>query len=189
MKFLAVSAMLSFAFASFNAQATDTVYGPVAVPSSLNYGASFTSVASQTTFWDNYIFTINGADANSLTASISSANFVGLGNLRARLLVGDNRTTAASNTLTVGSVLAENWGTTLTLAPNLTQTTVLLEKPALAAGTYTLQIRGIVTGAFGGSYAGVLNFTTPVPEADTYAMLIAGLGVMGFVARRKANKV
>jgi len=78
---------------------------------------------------------------------MSSANFVGLGNLRARLLVGDNRTTAASNTLPLGSVSAGNWGTTLTLAPNLTQTTVLLEKPALAAGTYTLQIRGIVTGA------------------------------------------
>lgn len=34
------------------------------------------------------------------------------------------------------------------------------------------------------------NFTlsTPVPEADTYAMLLSGLGVMGFVARRRNQK-
>jgi hypothetical protein len=29
----------------------------------------------------------------------------------------------------------------------------------------------------------------PVPEPETYAMLMAGLGVMGFVARRRKNKV
>jgi len=30
--------------------------------------------------------------------------------------------------------------------------------------------------------------TTPVPEPETYAMLLAGLGMMGFVARRRKNK-
>lgn len=39
------------------------------------------------------------------------------------------------------------------------------------------------------SSAGVLSFNvptvTPVPEADSYAMLLAGLGVMGLVARRR----
>lgn len=30
-----------------------------------------------------------------------------------------------------------------------------------------------------------LTFTTPVPEASTYAMLLAGLGLMGFLARRR----
>lgn len=29
---------------------------------------------------------------------------------------------------------------------------------------------------------------TPVPEADTYAMLLAGLGLVGFAARRKLDK-
>jgi hypothetical protein len=29
---------------------------------------------------------------------------------------------------------------------------------------------------------------TPVPEADTYAMLLAGLGLVGFAARRKLSK-
>ena len=192
MKSLAISVLVSLAFASFNAQATDQVLGNLSVPSSLNYGATFTSVATQTTFWDNYIFTVNGANANSITASINTANFLGIGDLRARLLVGDNRTTAASSTLATGSVLAENWGTDLILAPSLTQSLVVLNSPTLAAGTYTLQIKGSVTGAFGGSYAGVLNLSNPVtsnvPETDTYAMMLAGLGLIGFAARRKANQ-
>ncbi|MDP8568199.1 PEP-CTERM sorting domain-containing protein [Methylophilus aquaticus] len=31
----------------------------------------------------------------------------------------------------------------------------------------------------------VISVTTPVPEADSYAMLLAGLGLMGLVARRR----
>lgn len=37
----------------------------------------------------------------------------------------------------------------------------------------------------GGSGGGTI---TPVPEADTYAMLLAGLGLVGFAARRKLSK-
>lgn len=33
--------------------------------------------------------------------------------------------------------------------------------------------------------ATVQGFTTPVPEPETYAMLLAGLGVVGFMARRR----
>lgn len=37
----------------------------------------------------------------------------------------------------------------------------------------------VTSGYFGGS--------APVPEADTYAMLLAGLGLVGFAARRKLS--
>ena len=47
----------------------------------------------------------------------------------------------------------------------------------------------IYTGAkFTLTSAGQLNYTTlaaPIPEADTWAMMLLGLGFMGFVARRK----
>ncbi len=36
------------------------------------------------------------------------------------------------------------------------------------------------------SFAGSLN-VTPVPEPETYAMLLAGLGVMGAIARRRSK--
>lgn len=34
-------------------------------------------------------------------------------------------------------------------------------------------------------YAGLNVITTPVPEAETYAMMLAGLGLIGFVVRRR----
>lgn len=56
------------------------------------------------------------------------------------------------------------------------------------AGTYTLQIKGTVSGSAGGSYGGVLNIAQPVPEPETYGMLLAGLSIVGFASRRKNNQ-
>ena len=56
----------------------------------------------------------------------------------------------------------------------------------LNSGTYTLKVSGSVAGVgFGGALA---QYTvTPVPEPETYAMLLAGLGVMGAIARRRSK--
>ena len=51
-------------------------------------------------------------------------------------------------------------------------------------GTYLLHIAGTKTGA-SASYTGSLSAISPVPEAETYSMMLAGLGLMGFVARRR----
>jgi len=68
---------------------------------------------------------------------------------------------------------------------------------SLAAGTYSLIVKGVASGNplggwdFGGvSYGGKLVTTpaqvsAPVPEPETIAMMALGLGVMGFVARRR----
>jgi len=55
---------------------------------------------------------------------------------------------------------------------------------ALAAGDYHLLVTGNATGSQGGTYGGGIN-VSPVPEANTFAMMLAGLGLMGFVARRR----
>jgi len=52
------------------------------------------------------------------------------------------------------------------------------------AGNYYLQVFGVTTGSLGGIYTGAISIT-PVPEPETFAMLLAGLGVMGAIARRR----
>ena len=47
-------------------------------------------------------------------------------------------------------------------------------------------ITGVNTGAVGATGQGVP--VTPVPEPETYALMLAGLGVMGFIARRRKQQ-
>jgi hypothetical protein len=59
---------------------------------------------------------------------------------------------------------------------------------SLASGPYYLEVSGFATGANGGLYNGALT-VTPVPEPETFAMLLAGLGLMGTIARRRRKAV
>jgi len=52
-----------------------------------------------------------------------------------------------------------------------------------SAGNYWLYVAGTSTGS--ATYSGSLTAISPVPEAETYSMMLAGLGLMGFVARRR----
>jgi len=54
----------------------------------------------------------------------------------------------------------------------------------LAPGKYTLEATG--TGGGSGSSLDIsLTFAQAVPEAGTFSMLVAGLGALGFLARRR----
>jgi hypothetical protein len=67
----------------------------------------------------------------------------------------------------------------------------LPEDSTLSAGNYYVKVTGQILGLEGGTYAATLNVTSlasAVPEAETYAMMLAGLGLVGFVGRRKAAK-
>lgn len=106
---------------------------------------------------------------------------MGLSNLLTRLYTGSTHQTAA----VASNELMSAWGTTVNYSPTVSATTVVLNPLTLSAGTYTLQIKGTVSGAAGGSYAGLLNIAPPVPEPETYAMLLCGMGLLGFIARRR----
>lgn len=53
-----------------------------------------------------------------------------------------------------------------------------------AAGSYTLKIGGTATGSLGGMYT-VAAATAPVPEPETWGMLLAGIGLIGLRLRQK----
>jgi len=54
------------------------------------------------------------------------------------------------------------------------------------ANDYRLVVSGNVTGQLGGTYGGALA-AAPVPEPETYAMLLAGLGLVGYMVQRRRN--
>lgn len=51
------------------------------------------------------------------------------------------------------------------------------------AGDYLLKVAGTTVG---GTYNGNISLS-PVPEPDSYAMMLAGLSLMGFAARRRRD--
>jgi len=56
-----------------------------------------------------------------------------------------------------------------------------------SAGNYYLNVTGIANGSSGGLYNGAISVTA-VPEPESYAMLLAGLGVMGAIAMRRNKR-
>lgn len=68
---------------------------------------------------------------------------------------------------------------------NFDSTAISYDFGALAAGNYFYEITATVAPtAQGGSYL-VSSTLAPVPEPETYALLLAGLGAVGFMVRRR----
>jgi hypothetical protein len=59
----------------------------------------------------------------------------------------------------------------------------------LAAGNYSFNVLVATTGTTAGQYFGSFTVASPtvaaIPEPETYAMFLAGLGLLGFAARKR----
>lgn len=123
------------------------------------------------TFADTFSFSIKGA--NNLDSNISAVSFDETPGLKFSHF--DLYKTGSSTALFSGYQYPDTDLWVLTI-------------PTLAAGDYFLKVEGEIKTASSITYSGNV-LVSPVPEADAYAMLIAGLGLVGFMARRRKSAV
>lgn len=163
LKYLIPPVMAVACLASVNAYAVGPGYLGDMTNKTVNIGNTFTVPGA---FEDVYIFDTVASEVAvgaAITIDLDLAFLPGpefqLSNMRVEFFDPSNAS-IAFDTLT---------GPTDTL---VVQTTIP------AALGYKFIVSGDVTGSFGGSYGGLLQMVMPVPEAETWALLLAGLGIL-----------
>lgn len=73
-----------------------------------------------------------------------------------------------------------------TNSPGFDQNNLSLAWDGPLSGGHYLTVGGVTSGSLGGAYSG--SIAAAVPEPETYAMLLAGLGLMGAVVRRRGMR-
>lgn len=154
---------------------------------------------SSGTFSDSYTFTIANGFEGDLSASADSEYLVGkipFTNISFSVWGVD----LTDLTLT-GTTFAQGSQSTSTQSflfgvVKKNSDTWTLSANNLAAGNYTINVSGkagLVAGVLPivippSSYSGTVSLvTSPIPEPETFGMMLAGLGLMGFVAARRKS--
>ena len=157
------------------------------LPATGSYSNSFSSAQADLagapgySFYDDYLFTISGATADSVTSSINLGT-LSLGSLEERVYSTNGNPTLP--VLGLPSGLQSGWTTPVGFtAGSQSGMFTVMNPTTLAAGTYVLEIRGDVTGSSGGIYSGVLNLT-PVPLPAALPLILSGLGLFGGLVRK-----
>lgn len=175
------------AFAASNTIKQD--FGVLVLPYTQGVSDSFAAMtpapSGSWNFYDDYLFTLP-ASSGSLTGSVVSVDLtslLGIDNLQARIYQINS-----SADLTTGKPampVADAWSTAINSNGfNATLLTFTSPTPLSANAEYAFEVRGNVTGTFGGSYGANINIS-PVPEASGWTLGLAGLGMLGFASRRR----
>jgi len=176
--FKKAAVVATLAGAAFGAQAAVYDLGAISIgtPKSFNAGVAGNSVS----FGDLFAFTLPDNGGSGYSVINFPLPFFGLNTVLSYASLFDNPDgiktglngdeTILKHQLSVGNAVNFTYGPS-------------------AAGSYFLLVSGITSGTAGGAYSGSISVTA-VPEPESYAMLLAGLGVMGAIAmrRNKAKK-
>ncbi|WP_207393669.1 FxDxF family PEP-CTERM protein [Duganella aceris] len=164
MKLKTIVAGAMLAAASFAASATNHDLGTLdsSGPDSSPFGYKISTVGE---FNDYLTFTLDVASATAFGTQQNFTATTQITGFGAELM---NVTGGTFAPITTGSQQSLSWS------------------GSLAAGEYTVHVWGI-TPVKNLSYSGTVT-ATPVPEPETYGMMLGGLALVGAIARRKAKK-
>jgi hypothetical protein len=140
------------------------------------FGDTLGTGNSGSSFADRFTFTVSGADVgSSLDAVVSSIS----------------RTESTGVDITGLSLYSTSGRSPVTSGTSFSSGTVdvwTVRSDNLTAGSYYLQVNGTVLSDSAASFGGAVALAAPVPEPATYGMTLAGLGVLGFLARRRRTR-
>jgi len=173
LKALAAAVLVSMSAGAFAAAPTPT-------PLSFEYSSSGDTPGYFTSFSYN-----NAASTNVFTFDLTGFKDISFwGDISSTTLFGAGYAVASATLQAVG-------GTTYSFAidPVITKSgkkTYDVEfAGSIDSGKYTLTVGGSGKGAVSGN---LFMIATPVPEPESYALFLAGLGLMGAIAKRRASK-
>lgn len=144
-----------------------------------HFGDTFAAATTGNTFSD--VFTFNVANSFDSAASLTSS-YLNTALTKDLLITGFSlyKYDPASMSI-LGNAIA---GVNNTLPGVHPTDSWSLSAYSLTSGSYALKVDGKVMGSGGGAFGGDLVVAS-VPEPETYGMMLAGLGVVGFLARRR----
>lgn len=147
------------------------------------FGDTFANNNMGATFADHFTFSVNGTTSSNFDAIISSISRsadtgLDISALSLYRVGGGTGTTGTGMDTLVSS------GTSLQKGAMDVWT---LSSDNLTAGNYYVLVSGNLVSDTSASFGGavMMSPTAPVPEPETYGMMLAGLGVLGFLARRR----
>jgi len=132
------------------------------------------------TFSDSFTFEV--ASSASFGAQLLSINFFdiyNIDNFRTSLWQGANLLAELVDPVSFGGSLLSYSYAAFDYSPLETQT------------AYELRVEGVGSGWYGGFYKGNISLSSvvsPIPEPEIYAMMAFGVGVIGWVTRRKKRR-
>ena len=139
-------------------------------------------------FQDAYTFTVAGGSGSFITTGVASNTYADSFSQIAGFNVSIWRCASLATCGTAADVLVLGPGAGILAPPPGSQFASV--SGLVPAGAYYFDVAGVASGGLGAAYNGSVDTAAapPIPEPETYAMMLAGLGLMGFVARRRRQK-